>query len=134
MTTLAVRPEPREMARKAWAAYAAAALALVVVLASAGSLLVSGSAVAAVWFSAGIAYLLQLIAFAGLVVVRQHAQWFLAGWLLGMALRFGALGGVAWWLSRSAALPPEAALVSLVVFVFLLLLLEPVFLRWDLRK
>jgi hypothetical protein len=33
------------------------------------------------------------------------------------------------WLSRTDALPRAAALVSLVGFVFLLLLLEPVFLR-----
>ena len=57
-----------------------------------------------------------------------------AGRAGGLALRFGAVGGVAWWLSRSAALPREAALLSLVGFAFLLLLLEPLFLRWDLRR
>jgi hypothetical protein len=134
MTTLAARPEPREMALKAWAAYAGAALLLTLVLAGVGSVLVSDASSPAVWFSACVAYALQLVAFAGLIAVRQRAHLFLAGWLLGMALRFGALGGVAWWLSRSAALPQDVALVSLVVFVFLLLLLEPVFLRWDLRK
>ena len=75
-----------------------------------------------------------MVAFAGLLWVRNKTELLLAGWVIGMALRFGALGGVAWWLSRSAALPRAAALLSLVGFVFLLLLLEPVFLRWDLRK
>ncbi len=134
MTTLAARPLRRGTVFRAWLAYAVAGFALLGAAAGVGTLLVSDAAVAAIWWSAAFAYLLQLLAFAGLVVVRQHSQWFLAGWVLGMALRFGALGGVAWWLSRSAALPREAALLSLVAFVFLLLLLEPVFLRWDLRK
>jgi hypothetical protein len=134
MTTVAARPELRITLRRAWTAYALTALGLMVALAGAGSLVVSDSAVPALWFSAGVAYVLQLIAFAGLVAGREQPNRFLAGWLLGMALRFGVVGGVAWWLSRSAALPREAALVSLVGFVFLLLLLEPVFLRWDKRK
>ncbi len=134
MTALAAGLDPRGTVFKAWLAYAVTGLAVLVVAAGLGTLLVSDEAVPALWFSAGIAYGLQLIAFAGLVMVRNRAQLFLAGWLTGMALRFGAVGGVAWWLSRSAVLPREAALVSLVAFVFLLLILEPIFLRWDLRK
>lgn len=118
----------------AWRAYALAGLAATVLVAGIVSAVVSGSSLRAVWFSAGLAYGLQLVAFAGLLVVRDQAHRFLVGWLLGMALRFGAVGGVAWWLSRSAALPREAALVSLAAFVFLLLLLEPLFLRWDMRR
>ena len=134
MTTLAVGLRPRDTVLKAWLAYAVSGLVVLSLAAGVGSLRVSKEAVPALWFSAGIAYGLQLIAFAGLVMVRNRAQLFLAGWLIGMALRFGAVGGVAWWLSRSAVLPREAALVSLVGFVFLLLLMEPMFLRWDLRK
>ena len=134
MTALAAGLDPRGTVLKAWLAYAVAALVVVGVAAGVGTLLVSKEVVPAVWFAAGVAYALQLIAFAGLVMVRNRAQLFLAGWLIGMALRFGAVGGVAWWLSRSAVLPREAALVSLVGFVFLLLLMEPMFLRWDLRK
>ena len=134
MTALAAGLDPRGTVLKAWLAYAVAALVVIGVAAGVGTLLVSKAVVPAVWFAAGVAYVLQLIAFAGLVMVRNRAQLFLAGWLIGMALRFGAVGGVAWWLSRSAVLPREAALVSLVGFVFLLLLMEPMFLRWDLRK
>ena len=134
MTALAAGLDPRGTVLKAWMAYAVAALVVVGVAAGVGTLLVSREVAPAVWFAAGVAYVLQLIAFAGLVMVRNRAQLFLAGWLIGMALRFGAVGGVAWWLSRSAVLPREAALVSLVGFVFLLLLMEPMFLRWDLRK
>ena len=134
MTTLAAGLGPRGTVFKAWLAYAMAAFAVVALAAAVGTLLVSDQTVPALWVSAGIAYGVQLIAFAGLVMVRNRAQLFLAGWLIGMALRFGAVGGVAWWLSQSAVLPREAALVSLAGFVFLLLLVEAMFLRWDLRK
>ena len=119
---------------QAWLVYAVAALVLTAAVAGVVTRFVSPNEARAVWFSAGLACVLQLIAFAGLLWVRNQAQLLLAVWVIGMALRFGALGGVAWWLSRSAALPREAALLSLVGFVFLLLVLEPVFLRWDLRK
>jgi hypothetical protein len=36
---------------------------------------------------------------------------------------------MAWWAAESAALPREPLLVSLVAYLFLLLLLEPVFLK-----
>ena len=118
---------------KSWRAYALAALGVSAVIAGIASAVVTPASRAAVWFSAALAYGLQLLAFGGLLVVRDQAQQFLVGWLLGMALRFGALGGVAWWLSRSAAFPRQAVLLSLAGFVFLLLLMEPVFLRWDKR-
>jgi hypothetical protein len=119
---------------RAWRAYALAAFAATIVIAGITSAVVSRAALGAVWFSAVLAYGLQLLAFAGLLWVRDEAHRFLMGWVLGMALRFGAVGGVAWWLSRSAAFPREVALVSLVAFVFTLVLLEPLFLRWDLRR
>lgn len=119
---------------RAWAVYAVAALVVTLVFGVVGTFVAEDEAVSAVWFSAALAYGLQLVAFAGLVWLRNQGSLFLAGWLIGMALRFGALGGVAWWLSRSAAFPREAALISLVVIVFVLLLMEPIFLRWDLRR
>lgn len=119
---------------RAWRAYAAAALIVTLSLALLITRLVGPAESRAVWFSAALACGLQLPAFAGLLWFRNQAHLLLAGWLIGMALRFGALGGVAWWLSRSAALPREAALLSLVGFVFVLLIMEPIFLRWDLRR
>jgi hypothetical protein len=132
--TTTLLPETAGRRLQAWAIYAAAALVLTAVAAGVATQFVSRTEARAIWFSAALACALQLVAFAGLLWVRNQAQLFLAGWVIGMTLRFGALGGVAWWLSRSAALPRAAALLSLVGFVFLLLLLEPVFLRWDLRK
>jgi hypothetical protein len=118
---------------RAWRAYAIAGLGVSALFAGIASAVVSAAALSTVWFFAALAYGLQLLAFGGLLVVREQAQWFLLGWLSGMALRFGALGGVAWWLSRSAAFPRQAALLSLAGCVFLLVLLEPLFLRWDKR-
>jgi hypothetical protein len=114
---------------KAWLTYAGVGLLVVAAGAGVGSLLVPASESRAVWFSAGLAWVLQLIAFGGLVAVRERNEWFLAGWLGGLVLRFGAVGLVAFWLSRSDVLPRAAALLSLVVFVFVLLLMEPLFLR-----
>ena len=118
---------------KAWLTYAAVGCAVTVVGAAVGSLLVPSGAVAAIWFAAGLAYALQLVAFGALVVVRGRNELFLIGWLAGLVLRFAAVGVVAFWLSRTPVFPRTAALVSLVSFVFVLLMLEPLFLRRGLQ-
>lgn|GEM_PF-202681 len=118
---------------RSWRAYAVCAFAVTAAVA----LLLVGVGVgtaSAVWFGAGLAYGLQLIAFGALLAVRDRAQLLLAGWLTGMVLRFGAVGLSIFWLSRNAVLPRDPAVLSLAGFMFLLLLLEPVFLRWDLRR
>ncbi|HEX2166901.1 MAG TPA: hypothetical protein VHG09_06635 [Longimicrobiales bacterium] len=118
---------------KAWLAYAGVGLVAVAALAGLAPVLVPSGAVGAVWFAAALAWVLQLIAFAGLVAVRERSELFLAGWLGGLVLRFGVVGLVAYWLSRSGVLPLAPALVSLVGFVFVLLLMEPLFLRRGLQ-
>ena len=119
---------------RAWTIYALVTAVAVVVLALVVSLLGGGSITEAVWLAAGLAYALQLVAFAMLLLVRDRPELFMAGWLGGMVLRFGMVGGLAFYASRFTTLPLEAFLLSLVGFVFVLLLLEPVFLRWDLRR
>jgi hypothetical protein len=119
---------------RAWLAYALTAAVVVVVAALAISLLGGPSINRAVWLAAAFAYGLQAIAFAMLLLVRDRTELFMAGWLGGMMLRFAAVGGLAFYASRFTTLPLAALLLSLVGFVFLLLLLEPVFLRWDLRR
>lgn len=113
--------------------YAAAGLVLTLAAAAVASALVAPGGAAAVWFAAGLAYLLQLLAFAALVAVRGRNDLFLAGWLAGLVVRFLAVGVVALWLRRNPVLPIETALLSLVAFVFMLLMLEPVFLRRGLQ-
>lgn len=114
---------------RAWGAYALTAFALTAAAAAMTTLLVDAASVTAVWTGAAIALGVQLAAFGALVALRDRGTLFLVGWLGGMFLRFGAVGLMAIWLNHTDALPHTAALVSLVGFVFLLLLLEPVFLR-----
>ena len=125
---------PKRFRLRAWSFYAVAALAVTGLLALVVTRFTEPADSRAVWFSALLACALQLPAFAGLIWFRNQPHLLLAGWLIGMALRFGALGGVAWWLSRSAALPRDAALLSLAGFVLVLLIMEPIFLRWDLHR
>lgn len=113
-----------------WFAYAAVSGALLVVLAGVTVWLVSGADPGSVWLAAGIAYVVQLVAFAALVAGRSRARDFLVSWASGMALRVTVVVGVALWLTRSGSFDAASALVSLVGFVFVLVLLEPLFLRW----
>ncbi len=119
---------------RAWTAYALVAGAVIGVAALVVSLVGGGSITRAVWLSAGFAYAVQAVAFAMLLLVRDRTELFMAGWLGGMVLRFAVVGGLAFYASRYTTLPLAALLLTLVGFVFLLLLLEPVFLRWDLRR
>lgn len=119
---------------RAWLAYAAAGLVVTAVLGGIASLMLESGRLSALWIAAGAAYGLQLMAFALLVRMRGQPQLFLVAWLGGMVLRFATVGLVAYWLSRNVAQPRATVLISFVGFVFVLLLLEPVFLRWDLRE
>lgn len=118
---------------RAWVAYAATGLVLSGVCGGVISLVLAGAEERAMWIAALIAYGVQVVAFAGILFARGQPNLFLVSWLSGMVLRFGVIGVLAWWLAGNEALPREVALLSLVGFVFLLLLLEPVFLR-DARK
>jgi hypothetical protein len=119
---------------RAWIAYALAGAVLTVVLGLIVSLLGGADITKAVWLAAGFAYALQTFAFGLLLLARDQASLFTAAWAGGMLLRFGAVGGFAFWAPRFSTLQPGTLLLSLAGFFFLLLLLEPVFLRWDLRR
>lgn len=114
---------------KAWLSYAASAAALTGIAGLVATQLVAPASTTAVWVGALVALAVQLVAFAALLAFRDRGPLFMLGWLGGMLLRFGAVGALAFWLSRTNTLPRDAALISLVGFVFMLLLLEPVFLR-----
>ena len=60
---------------------------------------------------------------------RAHANLFLLAGVAGMLLRFGALAALAFWATRSDAAPAGATLLSLAGFLFVFLMLEPLFLR-----
>lgn len=113
----------------AWLSYAAASLALLVGSASALGWLMEPDGQRAVWLAAGVAYPVQLLAFGLLVVARRKGRDFMVAWATGMLLRFAVIAGLAFWVTRGESVPAAAALVSLVGFVFVLVLLEPLFLR-----
>ncbi|MDQ2767977.1 MAG: hypothetical protein M3Y30_12575, partial [Gemmatimonadota bacterium] len=81
----------------------------------------------AIVVSAGIAYVAQLLSF---VIVRAWAATnVVAGWGLGMLLRFVVLALYALVFAKALGLPLTSALVSLAVFFFVSTLLEPVLLK-----
>lgn len=114
-----------------WFSYAAAGLLLTLVAALVAAALAGPEGRSGVWFAAGLAYVVQLAAFAALLALRDHVQLFMVGWGAGIMLRFGVIGAVAFWLARTDALPRQSTLLSLAIFVVLLLFLEPFFLRRD---
>ena len=77
--------------------------------------------------SAAVALVVQLVAFA---VARAMAQRnVIAGWGIGVALRFGALGVLALVAAPGLGLPLTASLLGLAVFLFVSTLIEPLFLK-----
>lgn len=118
---------------RTWLSYAVVSLVVLLALAGTAAWLASEEAAPAVWFGAAIAWLLQQASFAALVGVRERAELFLIGWAAGIAVRFGAVGVMAFWLARDEFVPRAPALYSLVTFVFVLLLMEPLFLRRGLQ-
>lgn len=117
----------------AWLPYAATAIVLAGVLAAVGALALPAAEARGVRVAALVACGVQLAAFGLLVYVRARATLFLAGWVGGMLLRFVVLAAVAVWVTRDGGgLPAATTLVSLVGLLFVLLLLEPVFLRREL--
>ena len=60
---------------------------------------------------------------------RRRGRDFLVSWASGMLLRFAVIAGLAFWVTRRTSLDPAVTLLSLVGFVFLLVVLEPAFLR-----
>jgi hypothetical protein len=114
---------------RAWLVYAGVALVVLVLLALGVVLVVPGTDAASVWLAAIVAYGVQNLAFAVLLWGRRRTMGFVAGWGGGMGLRFAALAGMAIWVTVSDAHHAESALLSLIGFVMVLVLIEPLFLR-----
>lgn len=114
---------------RSWLSYAGVGLVVTLLAAAVAATLVAPASRAAVWFAAGLSYALQLVAFGAMQALRHDPQRFLIGWGAGMFLRFGAVGAVAFALTRWPVLPRDVTLISLVSFVVLMLFLEPLFLK-----
>lgn len=81
----------------------------------------------AVWVSAAMAIGVQILAFG--LVWRYRDKNPIAGWGLGSLLRFAVLMGYAFVGAEALGLPLGPALLSLAGFLFVTMLLEPIFLR-----
>ena len=111
----------------------AAAVAVALVCAALGALLRPDALAAVAWMGA-LAWAVQVTLFTALLAARTRRNAFFAAWAGGTLVRFAVLGAAAWWVWHSRALPLAPALLALAGFLFLLLLLEPVFFRMGLRS
>ncbi len=114
---------------KAWSRYAGATAVLGAGLGALVAWVVPGRDAGSVWVAAGVAWAAQLVAFGALVRVRHRPESFIGGWVGGIAVRAVAVVGLAIAVSRSEALVAEPALMAAVGFLFVMTLLEPIFLR-----
>lgn len=80
----------------------------------------------AVWTSAGIAFVVQMLAFGVALVMRRDQA--MVGWGLGALMRLLTLAVYALVFVEPLGLPATAALVSLATFFFLSTLVEPLLL------
>jgi hypothetical protein len=81
----------------------------------------------AILISAALAFVVQLAAFAAVGLAAGTNV--MAGWGIGVLVRFLVLVGYAFLVVQSIGLAPAAALISLVTFFFLCTLVEPLVLR-----
>ncbi len=112
--------------------YAGASAALVGVAALLVGLTFEPPTRIGIWSGLAAAWLIQALAYGILLAMaRRRATLVVAGWTVGTFLRLAALAALAWLtLAGVLALPAEATLITLVVALFTLLLLEPVFFRY----
>ena len=78
-----------------------------------------------------VAYPVQVTAFGLLLRARDRPSRFFVWWGAGIALRVAVVAAVGIVSSGLASVAPEALLLSLAGFFFVLLLMEPVFLKVD---
>ena len=112
---------------KAYLGYALVGAGVVALLAGMLGWLLGPVAARSIWWAAAVAYGLQLIAFAALLAYRKRTQAFLTAWGAGILARMAIVLVGAWWVMRSEVLEPAPALLGLAGFLFVVLLLEPVF-------
>ena len=108
--------------------FALASLALILIAAGALTLLFRGPGDSrAIWISAAVAWVTQVAAFP--LVRKLTVHNLTAGWGAGSLVRFATLGLYALVGSMVLQLPMTAALVSLALFYFVSMVIEPLFLR-----
>jgi hypothetical protein len=82
----------------------------------------------ALGIAAGVAFVVQMVAF---VIAREFArrQNVMAGWGIGIALRFVVLLAFGLFAVPAFGLPTSSSLLGLAMFLFVTTLIEPLFLK-----
>lgn len=111
--------------------YALTALLVVGLGAAALSVFLGDAGRRGIFLAALIAYPVQIISFGLLLRARGDPTRFMAWWGAGIALRVALVVAVGIASSRLDSVEPAALLLSLAGFFFVLLLMEPAFLRVD---
>ena len=111
--------------------YALTALLVVGLGATALSVFLDDVGRSGILLAALIAYPAQVTAFGFLLRARGEPTSFMAWWGAGIALRVAVVVAVGLASSRLESVEPAALLLSLVGFFFVLLLMEPAFLKVD---
>jgi len=107
-----------------WVRYALQAVGVTGFALLAGWMLLEGPGWNGVILAVLVALPLQLVVFGLLVVQRTGSMGFLAVWVGSTLLRMLAIGLVAWIVVRRDDTDPLAALLTLAILLFVLLLLE----------
>lgn len=111
-----------------FAGFAAVSLALIGIGGVVLSMVFRGPGEArAIWISAAVAFVSQVAAFPA--VRRLSASNLIVGWGTGSLVRFATLGVYALLAAMVLNLPMTPALISLALFYFLSMVIEPLFLR-----
>ena len=108
--------------------YAAACVALVIVVAGLAAVLLDRRGVIGVLAAAAVALPIQVASFAVLAAARVGTNRFLLAWVGGTLVRLLVVGLGGWALVALGRLAPVPTLLGLAGFFFVMLLLEPAFL------
>ncbi len=109
--------------------YALAGLLMIAVAIAALFPFLDDEARTGVAWAAGVAYVVQVVAFGLLLRAREEPSRFFAWWGAGVAIRIGVVIIAGIVALRIESLGAEALLLSLAGFFFGLLLIEPAFLK-----
>ncbi|MFP3948533.1 MAG: hypothetical protein ACLFWG_07365 [Longimicrobiales bacterium] len=113
------------------ARYALGALAVLAVAVTGLWPLLDASGRAGLLWAAVAAYPVQLAAFGLMQWGRRHPERFLAAWGVGILARFGVLGVMALAVGRLDGVGTAALVLGLAGFLFVLAMMEPLFLTAD---
>jgi len=113
-----------------WVRYMAVATGLVVVAVGVGSLVLDPSGRNGVLAAGIVALVLQGAAFGLLAAQKLGSPAFLAAWGASTLVRGAVVVGFALWVASLEGVDTLVGLLTLVALLFVLLLLEPMALRW----